>query len=73
MKILSVLTSAAVASSLAFTLAGQASATTFKFDWEKADGTNLGKSEVDGKAQKLWVNHGVGSYDSINTDRKSVV
>ncbi len=67
MKILSVLTSAAVASSLAFTLAGQASATTFKFDWEKADGTNLGKSEVDGKAQKLWVNHGVGSYDSINT------
>ncbi|MGD1849711.1 MAG: PEP-CTERM sorting domain-containing protein [Cyanophyceae cyanobacterium] len=68
MKALSLLTSAAIAGGLALSLAGQASATTFKFDWEKADGGGFqGKSAVTGKNQNITVNHNNGYYESVST------
>lgn len=67
MKPLSLLSSAAIAAGLAFGVASQASATTFKFDWEKADGGNLGISKVTGRGQGIGINHGVGDYETVNT------
>ncbi|MGD1938231.1 MAG: PEP-CTERM sorting domain-containing protein [Cyanophyceae cyanobacterium] len=68
MKALSLITSAAIAGGLALSLAGQASATTFKFDWEKADGGgSQGKSAVTGRNQHISVNHSKGYYESVST------
>ena len=68
MKPLSLLSSAAIVAGLAFGVASQADATTFKFDWERADGGHLGQSEVDtDHNQRIWINNGAGAYETLTT------
>ena len=69
MKPISILSSAAIITGLAFGFVHQASATTFKFDWDRAtDGNHLGESAVQsGHNQRIWTNNSSGTYESLTT------
>ena len=68
MKPISLLSTAALVSGLAFGIAGQADATTFKFDWDRSQGGgNMGKSAVTGQTQKISINNNQGYYETVST------